>query len=267
MAKIQRFVFLLTAISIVVGMSLFVTSCKKDESPTGPTPITDDLFPLVAGRKINFTGYLRAPGADTNITATGAFYKSRWTIEAYNGATAPPVVSPGGVCTRIVDSVQVSPTPTWAVGALLIQKSVAVGAADFYYMNSLASFYRSFGMSRIDSLRWIKLTDINSGIGVEYSCYDSTYNVTISGAPTTARLQIVGVVNGRETLTLGGVTFTDTYKITVSRRVYLGGSSTASSTGITAILWIAPNVGPVKLQLASDDRNYGHYREFSSKNF
>jgi len=277
MAKVQRYVSLLLVAAVAFSMTVFLTSCEKKSDATSPSvAITDDIFPVVAGRKIFFTGFLRSPGADTNITATGSFYQSRWTIGTYNGATAPAVVSSGGTCTAIGDSVRVSPVPaavgsspsgTWAQGSLLIQKAVAVGAADFSFMTSLASFYRSVGLaSRIDSLRWIKLTDLASGIGVEFTGYDSTYNVTISGAATTARLQIVGKFDGTETLTLAGSTFS-TYKLTITRRVYLGGSSTAASIGQTAQLWVAPNIGPVKMILGSDDRNYGHYREFLSKNF
>ena len=270
MAKIQRFVSLLLVAAVAFSMTVFFTSCEKKSDATSPsTAITDDIFPVVAGRKITFTGFLRAPGAaDTNITATGSFYQSRWTIGTYNGATAPPVVSTGGTCTQIVDSVKVSPLPspngTFVVGALLLQKAVAQGAADFSFMTSIASFYRAVGLTtRIDSLRWIKLTDLASGIGVEFTCYDSTYNIP---GPTTARLQIVGKFDGTETLTLAGSTFS-TYKLTITRRVYLGGSATAASIGQTAQLWVAANIGPVKMILGSDDRNYGHYREFSSKNF
>ncbi len=269
MAKFQRYVSLLLVAAVAFSMAVFFTSCKKDSATSPSTAITDDIFPIVAGRKITYTGFLRAPGAaDTNITATGSFYQSRWTIDVYNGATAPPVVSSGGTCTRIIDSVRVSPLPgpngTFAVGALLVQKSAATGAVDFSFMTSVASFYRAVGLtSRIDSLRWIKLTDLASGIGVEFTCFDSTYSIP---GPTTARLQIVGKFDGTETLTLAGSTFS-TYKLTITRRVYLGGSAVAASIGQTAQLWVAPNIGPVKMILGSDDRNYGHYREFLSKNF
>ncbi|MBI4429622.1 MAG: hypothetical protein HY562_10945 [Ignavibacteriales bacterium] len=273
MARVQKFLVVVMALGIVVVFAVFASGCETDEGPTGPTPISDDLFPLVAGHKITFSGYLRQPGADTNITATGAFYENRMTIGIFNSTTIPGL----GTFTAVSDSNKVSPLPgpngTWSVGALLFQKSVASGSADFSYVGSLGSFFRTFypstgptGTTRSDTLRVFKLTDLASGIGLEYTAYDSTYNVTISGAATTARLQIVGIVNGTENITLGGTTF-NAYKITISRRVYLGGSSVASSVGVTAELWVVKDLGPVKMVLGADDRSYGSYREFKSKNF
>ena len=261
-------------LAIVVAISLFVFGCSFDDSNTNPTPgITDDLFPLVVGHKINFTGFLRQPGADTNLTSTRFFYQSRWTVGTFKAAVDP--VGSVGSATAIVDSVKIGPNAIdWRVDTLLVQKAVASGAVDFSFLTSIASFYRTYypaantsGTSRTDSLRWMQLTQLTPGMGVEFTAYDSTYNIILSGQSTTARLLIAGIFNGTETWTLAGQTFT-TYKLTISRKVYLNSSSTpVSPVQQTAVFWIAANVGPIRMILNADDRNYGNFKEYSGKNF
>jgi hypothetical protein len=81
-------------------------------------------------------------------------------------------------------------------------------------------------------------------------------------------LEIVGKWEGRESLTLAGTTF-NTYKLTTRRNVYLGGSPTPApgSGALTASIWLASAIGPVKMILNADGESYGHFREFLSKNF
>jgi hypothetical protein len=95
-----------------------------------------------------------------------------------------------------------------------------------------------------------------------FTAFDSTWTTGTGNV----RLQIVGTFEGRESLTLGGETF-NTYRLVTKRQIYLGGSSTPNVIATTATLWLAPGIGPVKMILNADSENYGHYREYSGRNF
>lgn len=263
--KLTKILLHLCLFTVVVCATIItIAGCSDDETVTPPTvqPITDDLFPLIVGHKITYTGFLRHQTADTNITATGAVYQTTWTV-ASNSTPTPLGVSANLVLdsTRVPTGIPSPPTIT-IFTPLFIQRNPPTGSANFSFATNIGRFYRTFAIQRTDSLKWILIAKLDAGIGAEWTAFDSTY----TGASGPVRLQIVGKFEGKETLTLAGQTF-DTYKATTKRNVYLGGSTTPSVTSPTATLWLVKDIGPVKMILNADGESYGHYREFKSKSF
>src|SRR5258705_8278721 len=66
------------------GLILSAGGCKSNDTTTTPpvvTPITDDLFPLVAGHRFEFTGFLVAPlTVDSAISSSIGAYEGIWTV-------------------------------------------------------------------------------------------------------------------------------------------------------------------------------------------
>jgi hypothetical protein len=129
-------------------------------------------------------------------------------------------------------------------------------------VTNIGLFYRTFGINRADSLRWVVLVRQDLGIGTEWSAFDSTWTI----ATGSVRLEVVCKVEGREMLSLGGQSF-NAYKVVATRRVYLGGASVPSVTGATATVWLEPNIGIVKFIYNADGETPGFYREYASRNF
>lgn len=263
--KLTKMLLHLCLFTVVVCAAMItISGCSSDETVVPPTvpPITDDLFPLIVGRKITYTGFLRHQTADTNITASGQVYQTIWTVASNSSAT------PLGVTANLVlDSTRVptgiaNPPTITIFTPLFIQRNPPTGKENFSFATNIGRFYRTFAIQRTDSLKWILIAKLDAGVGVEWTAFDSTYT-----SPTgQVRLQIVGKFEGKETLTLIGQTF-DTYRVATKRNVYLGGSTTPSVTSPTATLWLVKDLGPVKIILNADGESYGHYREFKSKNF
>src|SRR5258707_5847272 len=66
------------------GLILSAGGCKSNDTTTPPaavTPITDDLFPLVAGHRYVYTGFLVAPNTvDSAISSSIGSYVGIWTV-------------------------------------------------------------------------------------------------------------------------------------------------------------------------------------------
>ncbi len=258
-----------TKLLLVVGLAMFVlalalttSGCKKEDS-TEPAvvAISEDLFPLILGRQFVFSGFLRDKTTDLNIDATGAVYEARMTVVAVNATT------PFGTAHVISDSQRVptglaNPPTIWVLGSFYVQRNPATGTGNFNFLTNIANFYRTFGINRADSLRWVLLVRQDLGVGVEWTAFDSSW----TGATGVVRLQVVGKVEGREALTLAGQSF-NPYKITAIRKIYLGGSSTPSVQQPTATIWLQPNVGIVKFIFNADGTSLGFFREYKSRNF
>lgn len=250
------------ALVVGVSMMLYVTGCSEsDPVEEGVKPITEDLFPLIVGHKITLSGFLRDKTTDVNIEATGAVYEARMTVAANNAAT------PFGPAHVLSDSQRVptgiaNPPTIWVVSSFYIQRDAPTGSGNFSFLTNIGRFYRLFGLSRPDSLQWIQLVKQDAGIGVEWNGFDGTW----TGPTGQVRLQIVGKIEGQESLTLGGQTF-NAYKITATRKVYLGGSTTPAQVGQTATIWLVANLGIVKFIFNADGESNGFYREFKSKNW
>ncbi len=262
--KNHKLLLLGAAVVFVFALSLSTTGCKKEETtePETVQPITDDLFPLVVGRKLIFSGYLTDRNG-TEIAGTRAVYEARMTVAALDA----PLPAPIGTAHVLSDS-QLVPTgipnpPTiWVPSNFYVRRTPPTGTGNFYFLTNIANFYRTFGLQRADSLRWVLLVRQDVGVGVEWTAFDSTW----TAATGPVRLQVVGKVEGRESLTLGGQTF-NAYKVTAVRKVYLGGATTPSVQSPTAELWLQPNVGIVKFIFYADGTSGGFYREYKSRNF
>lgn len=249
------FFFMLTLVSY--------SGCSSDDTTAPPvvTPITEDLFPLTPGNQITYTGFLRTVGSDTNITSFTA-YQSKWTV--ISNSTPTPV---GGTANLVLDSTLVptgiaNPPVAWVANPLLIRRSPATGSGNFSFMQNIASFYRSFNIQRTDTLRFFDLAQMDKGMNNTFTAFDSTFTTSTGEV----RLQVIGTFEGRETLTLAGETF-NTYRLVTKRQIYLGGSTTPNIIANTATLWLAAGIGPVKMILNADPENFGHFREYSGRNF
>src|ERR1051326_5246802 len=74
----------LTLSGLILGLILSGGGCKSDIINTPPpvvTPIHDDLFPLAAGRRFVYTGFLVAPNTvDSAISSAIGSYVGIWTV-------------------------------------------------------------------------------------------------------------------------------------------------------------------------------------------
>lgn len=251
------------ALLAVLSFMLSSSGCKEKstEPEQGVQPITEDLYPLIVGRKLTFSGFLRDKITDINIDATGAVYEARMTVAATSAQT------PFGVAHVLSDSQRVptglpQPPTTWVVTSYYVQRSSPTGSGNISFLTNIGRFYRTFSIQRADSLRWILLAKLDAGVGVEWTGFDSSWT-----APTgLVRLQIVGKFEPKASITVNNQTF-NAYKATATRKIYLGGSSTPSVVGETATLWLAPDIGLVKFIFNADGETNGFYRELKSKNF
>lgn len=262
---IKSFVSRLWSRAIILTLPLvFLVGCSDDDTTNPPVDdgIKEDLYPLTVGRQIVYSGMLRDKTTDVNIDATAAVYETKWTVAS--NSTPTPI---GGTSNLVMDSTRVPtgiPTPPTIVvpTPLFVKRDPATGTADISFMQNIGPFFRRFGITRTDTLHWFDLAKLSQGVGKEWTAFDNTYT-----APTgDVRLQVVSKWEAKEDLTVGGQTFS-TYKLTTTRKVYLGGSTTPSVVSPTATLWLSPGIGPVKMILNADGENVGHYREFKSKNF
>lgn len=265
MKSLQWLLSFAMALAVAVFMALSVSGCKKDSEGPAVQPITEDIFPLVVGRKITFSGMLRQDTTDVEITASAAVYVAKWTILT----NSSPDPYGGAAATVINDSTQVptgvaNPPTVWRVNNLLIRRASPTGTSNIEFMNDLGLFYRTFGIAGTDTLKWMTIAKLDAGVGNEFE----VFNQTFTGATGQVRLQVYGKFFAKEPLTVGGSTF-NPYRLELGRRIYLGTSTTPATQGATATFWLEPGVGPVKMILnAGGAKGYfGHTRNFASKNF
>jgi len=244
-------------------MSFIFTDCKDETTtPEEIQAIVDDLFPLVEGREIVYgEGTLLFNGTQTPIPNSEMGFNSSWKI----GANVPsnPVV--------IYDTTNIPALGVTSTREFYIQKDAATGNFDFLtnlgFLFRSQKIYNTPGDStsgfKSDSLVWIGLSKSSEGVGREWEAFSSIYNSAALGGDI--RFEIVGMFE-RESLTIAGTNY-NTYKLTATRNIYLGNSTVASSTGTTAILWLAADVGPVKIILIGDDESHGKSQTMTSKNF
>lgn len=271
----------LALVLVAVGaMAVVFTGCPKDDDdPVSPgatvVPITDDLFPIVAGNKLTYGGYGTAPGSGSVIPDPTGSYRTVWTIAATSVPT--PI---GGTAALVVDSTTGPFGPGGFVVTvarnLLIQKD-SVG--DFRFIQSLGPFKRAFGIpigtDAQDTLVWVAVARPSQGVGstgVQWTAYDSTFTGT-GGTPV--RLQIFGRIEATETITdsttspgpsLGIATQRDTYRSRTWRKITVGGT-VVQDDATTSRLWLTKDLGPVQMRIVEDTENPGHFRVLRSKNF
>lgn len=241
--------------------------------------VPNNIFPLVAGHRFDYTGYFTKADTETLLTNLGGSYNTTWTVGAsvtplapYLGAAAPAGRTSASL---ISDSTLLAPP----LAPITFKKFTPVFAyydtasGDYWYLTNLGNFYRynkvyksaSDLTPRADSLRFIKLASPKAGLGGTFTSFEETFtSYLIPTAPFTINLKITGTWEKKEDLILSGTTY-NTYYLVIKRKATIG--TTTASEGTTAKLWLVKGVGPVKMFLAGDNEVPGNYRELKSKNF
>ena len=232
--------------------------CKKDEGPTTPviTPITEDLFPLVAGRRFVYTGFLvDTNSVETPVASSVGHYQAVWNVLA----------GPAGTW-LIQDSTTVGTTT--ATRFFQITKDTTTG--DFSFRQTLGPFYRAIHATYTDTAVWIGIARPSMGIGVVWTAFDTTVTGNIPGVGTSnVRLQIFGEIEAKVSITDSSASHTvypNAYRIRTWRKITAGGF-VVQDDATTAKLWLAANIGPVQVNISGDTENYGHFRVLKDKNF
>ena len=248
---------------LLVGMGvLLISGCNKDEDntvtpPATIPPITANLFPTIAGHQFVYVGY----GIMTNgaaIPDPNHVYKTVWTI-------GPTGSTPVGIATTIVDTTTLQGS-TGTVGKksyLFVKKDSATG--DVQFMQTLGPFFRAFGISRTDTLRWIMVSKQSVGLGGTWTALDSTY---AGPGGASIRLQILGKMEDTTVITDSAATPVQhhVYRTRTYRNIFVNGATTVSNAS-TSEIWLEPNVGPVQIHIYQDTENIGHFRVLRSKSF
>ena len=267
MKKIVLHLFL---IPVILFSFIFIfSSCDDDTtSPEEIVPITDDLFPLVAGRVIVYgEGTLLLNDTQTPVPGSEAGFNSKWIVAGNVPFPVPPHTNP----TLVLDTTNVPAFGVTSVRQFFIQKDTTNGNFDFLtnlgFLFRSQKIYNTPGDStsgiKSDSLVWIGLSKSSEGVGREWVAFTANYNSTALNG--NIRFEIVGKFD-RETLTIAGTNY-NTYRLTATRRIYLGSSTSAVSVGTTAVLWLAADIGPVKIILIGDGESHGKSQTMTAKNF
>ena len=264
---------------MIVTVGIF-QGCTKDENPSNDNPTSEpvpaNIFPLTAGHRFEFSGYLTEGGTETPIPNSSTVFSASWNIssEVQIAAILPPstvahLTKPSAVL--IYDTVAVT-------GFLVEPKFTPVFAyydnvtKDYYYLTNFGSVFRKYKIGglndtaiRNDSLRFIKLASPGAGTHVKFIADSSTFVSYYLGAnsPLQLHLEIVGEFKGKEELSLfvnGKDTTFTTYYLEVKNITALGES-------INAKFWLAEGIGPVQMFLAGDDEAPGSFRKLKAKNF
>ena len=274
MKPAKLYLFLIRT-AIFLSLPLMIVGCGDDEiTATGGgttiVPITDDLFPLVVGRKFIYTGYATAPGTGTPIPDPTNSYNTIWTV-ASNAAPSPL----GGTATALVDSTTGPFGPGGFVvtvaRTLLIRKE---SNGDFLFMQTLGPFKRAFGIpvgtAASDTLFWVAVARPSQGVGstgAQWTGYDSTFTGT---GGTQVQLQIFGKIEAMETITDSTdsptATPRETFRSRTWRKITVGGL-VVQDDATTSQLWLVKDIGPIQVRIVEDTENIGHFRVLKSKNF
>ncbi len=245
------------------------------------TTIPNDVFPLIAGHRFEYTGYFTIQDTEIPVTGTSAFYNTSWTVVSSNitlsaifGPLAAVIAStPNGKTSAafVSDTTLVTPPSTKKIIPVMAYYDSTT--ADYYYLTNFGLFFRSSRVKdssnaadvRKDSLRFIKLASPKAGIGGIFTSFEENFvSYANPSAPTTINLAIRGKWESKTDVTVNGKTFSSYYLI-ILRTVKVG--TAVVSTGVTAKIWLAKGIGPVKMFLAGDAENNGHFRELKETNF
>ncbi|MBI2430244.1 MAG: hypothetical protein HYV29_15885 [Ignavibacteriales bacterium] len=274
---------LFTLICLVSLASIAMFNGCKDETtaPAEDKTVPNDVFPLTAGHKFTYNGYLTVQDTETPVSGSSAVYASSWSV----GSAATPLSAIFGAqygayvssknggrtsASLIYDSTTVAPGVTVFTPIFVYYDSTS---HDYYYMTNLGQFFRSSVVKdsagaagvRMDSLRFIKLASPSAGIGGTFTCFEQTYaSYANPGAVTNITLKITGKWEGKQDVTVNGQTFS-AYYIKIDRAAVVNGVT--ASSGVTAKVWLVKGVGPVKMFLAGNTESPGNFRELTVKNF
>lgn len=262
----RKFAFLLLSGFLVVFL---VSGCSEDSDPVNggtPDPVPANIFPLTAGSVLIYnSGTLLSLDTDVPIAGTEIGFQSKWIIAGKVAAGPPPYTQPTVILDTTVVAGQTVPRTFLAHHDTV--------ANEFHFLTNLGYFFRSqkiyttAGDStsgiRADSLRWILLAKPSASVGEEWVAFNETFTSNIVGQ---VRLEIKGAFEAKENITAAGTDYV-TYRLVATRRVYLGSSTTSISTNPTAKLWMAENVGPIKIELRGDAESNGKVQTLTGKNF
>ena len=254
--------------ALLVGaanLALLSSGCKKDDGGTnggggGPTPITDDLFPLVALHQFVYAGYLVDTNAVTTpVAGTAAVYRTTWTL-------IPNPTGDGSYLIKDSTSVGTPGTPRF----LQIKKD---SSGSYWFRQTLGPFYRAIARRGVaitysDTLIWVLIVKPSAGVGGTWVAFDSTWTGTFGGSPVPVRLTINGSISYPVSITDSTILHTQysTYLSATTRTVVIG-PTTVADGAITGRFWLAKDIGPVQVNIAGDAENYGHWRVMKSKTF
>src|SRR6266850_3153777 len=146
--------------------------CKKDDGTTNPviTPITEDLFPLVAGRRFVYTGFLvDTNSVETPVASSIGNYQAVWNV------------SPGPSGTWLI---QDSTTVLSVTTTRFFQISKDTSTGDFSFRQTLGPFYRAIHATYTDTAVWIRIARPSMGIAVIWNAFDTTVTGSIPGGGT-----------------------------------------------------------------------------------
>jgi len=266
--KSPAFAYLAVCLGII---SVLFTGCPEDATAPpaggGVVPITANLFPLVVGNKLTYTGYAKAPGTGATIPDPNGSYKSIWTI-ATNSFPTPL----GGTATAIIDSTTIpfgssTGTDTTVARFLLVQQD---SSGDFLFLQTIGPFKRLFGIpvtTPVDTFIWVAVARPSQGVGstgAVWTAYDASF--TAADGITVVRLQIFGQIEAMETIQDSTGTDRETFRSRTWRRLTVGGSI-IQDDATTSQLWLTADLGPVQINIEEDTENLGHFRVLSGINF
>jgi hypothetical protein len=251
---------LIIAASFVVfsGLIMFSDGCKSNDTTTAPpvvTPITDDLFPLVAGHRYVYTGFLVAPNTvDSAIGISIGSYLGIWTL------------LPGPSGTWLIRD---STTVQGITGVRFFQIKKDSGTGGFLFRQTLGPFYRAVGATYSDTLAWLELVNPSVGVGVQWTAFDTTVVGHVGGLTGDVHLQIFGKIEGQVSITDSSSShqvYPHAYRVRTWRKITAGGF-VVQDDATTAKLWLVADIGPVQVNISGDTENDGLFRVLTSRNF
>lgn len=275
----QCFLKIIFFITLIV-FALAITGCKKDEQP--PTSHQDlvvpkELFPLITGRVIEYSGYLTQGDSENKIPGTEDGYSTKWEVTQSIPCSLifPPAIFPNLAnesAVLIHDTTKIPAVGIIKYTPIFIRYDSTTG--DYSYLINIGYLYRTAKIwksttdssIRADSLRFITLAKPRTGIGAKFTCFDENFTSYLYGVNNTIpiNLKIEGIFEGKESITIDTVNYT-TYRLVISRKVYSG--SNLLSQGPIAKLWLVENVGPIQMLLFGDAESNGNFRKMVRKNF
>ena len=244
-----------------VGFALIALGgCKSGDAGSSPppiTPITDNIFPLVAGHQYVYTGYLvEADSIDMRVADQPTPYRTSWTLLG-----SPP--APSGIW-FILDSTTVGTSTS--VHLLPVRRDSTTG--DLFLRQTLGPFYRRVGIPYADTGIWVRLISPAHGIGNIWTAFDTTETITLGEQTAQVHLEVFGETETQETITDSSSAHNSytAYRVRIWRKVTASGF-VVQDDATTARLWLVKDIGPVQVTLAGDPENFGHFRVLQSKNF
>lgn len=221
---------LLRGILVVFVVSLIlVSSCKKSEETTGPTP-SGDLFPLKVG---NYAVYNEWTLDANNNKVTGSDHR-------YSTTVGFQMEVRGVYAYALIDSTFNPDGSLKGVDTLYVQKESNGDLKVFLELAKLASKSGLPITIPIEGL-WTYYIKPSAGIGSTYTVLDTT--VTLAPLPLTFRITVTGQVQLQETVAVPEGTYDGAYKTVTTINVLSSGTPFAT---IDRYLWLAAGVGPIK---------------------